>query len=213
MRLSHARTPPTRNQRCLCSARQRGRRRKRCGEKSKSGPLAAFGDEAISAPYPDGKGGNIALRVGSGAVTIAASVSKDALSLFGASALAITPYLIKKDSSSSLIGYSNAYINGGPGIVLLTPDGSVRQVADSIAFPNGMVVTPDNDVDHRRVPRHKAHGFRYSRRWKLSKQRVLADLDTASPTASASMLITPSGTPTFPTNAACAFAKVVKCYR
>src|SRR5207237_9674033 len=32
-----------------------------------------------------------------------------------------------------------------PGILaLLTPDGSLRQVADDIAFPNGMVVTPDN---------------------------------------------------------------------
>ena len=32
-----------------------------------------------------------------------------------------------------------------PGILgLVTPDGSVRQVADDIAFPNGMVVTPDN---------------------------------------------------------------------
>jgi sugar lactone lactonase YvrE len=32
-----------------------------------------------------------------------------------------------------------------PGIIaLVTPDGSVRQVADDIQFPNGMVVTPDN---------------------------------------------------------------------
>jgi sugar lactone lactonase YvrE len=32
-----------------------------------------------------------------------------------------------------------------PGIIaLVTPDGSARQVADGIAFPNGMVVTPDN---------------------------------------------------------------------
>jgi sugar lactone lactonase YvrE len=32
-----------------------------------------------------------------------------------------------------------------PGIVaFVTPDGSARQVADGIAFPNGMVVTPDN---------------------------------------------------------------------
>ncbi len=29
-------------------------------------------------------------------------------------------------------------------IALITPDGTVRQVADDIAFPNGMVVTPDN---------------------------------------------------------------------
>jgi sugar lactone lactonase YvrE len=32
-----------------------------------------------------------------------------------------------------------------PGLIaVVTPDGSVRQVADDIAFPNGMVVTPDN---------------------------------------------------------------------
>ena len=32
-----------------------------------------------------------------------------------------------------------------PGIIALaTPDGSVRQVADGLAFPNGMAVTPDN---------------------------------------------------------------------
>jgi sugar lactone lactonase YvrE len=34
-----------------------------------------------------------------------------------------------------------------PGILaLVTPDGSARQVADGIAFPNGMVVTPDNST-------------------------------------------------------------------
>jgi len=49
----------------------------------------------------------------------------------------------------------NAYINeagfefpGGefaPGtIALVTPDGSARQVADGLAFPNGMAITPDN---------------------------------------------------------------------
>lgn len=54
-------------------------------------------------------------------------------------------------------GRGNAYINGGgfdlggepptPGIVaLLTPDGSLRQVAEGIAFPNGMAVTPDNST-------------------------------------------------------------------
>jgi sugar lactone lactonase YvrE len=52
-------------------------------------------------------------------------------------------------------GRGNAYVNGRcefdfsggdpAGIIaLVTPDGSVRQVADGIAFPNGMVVTPDN---------------------------------------------------------------------
>ena len=54
-------------------------------------------------------------------------------------------------------GRGNAYLNnqgfdfpGGqfaPGtIALLTPDGTARQVADGIAFPNGMAVTPDNST-------------------------------------------------------------------
>jgi sugar lactone lactonase YvrE len=52
-------------------------------------------------------------------------------------------------------GRGNAYVNnigfdfpGGefaPGMVaLVTPDGSAKQVADDVAFPNGMAVTPDN---------------------------------------------------------------------
>jgi len=54
-------------------------------------------------------------------------------------------------------GRGNIYVNGGcdfepgeataPGIIaLVTADGSVRRVADGIAFPNGMVVTPDNST-------------------------------------------------------------------
>src|SRR3954449_2026739 len=57
-----------------------------------------------------------------------------------------------------LAGRGNTYVNGGgfdlmageefaPGIVaLVTPDGSARQVADGIAFPNGMAITPDNST-------------------------------------------------------------------
>jgi sugar lactone lactonase YvrE len=52
-------------------------------------------------------------------------------------------------------GRGNIYLNGigfdfpggafAPGIVaLVTPDGAVRQVAEGVAFPNGMAVTPDN---------------------------------------------------------------------
>ena len=52
-------------------------------------------------------------------------------------------------------GRGNVYVNGGcdfhpgegerPGFILLiTPDGSVRRVADELAFPNGMVITSDN---------------------------------------------------------------------
>ena len=54
-------------------------------------------------------------------------------------------------------GRGNIYVNGGsnfhpgegeaPGfIVLVTPDGTVRRVAEGIAFPNGMAVTPDNST-------------------------------------------------------------------
>jgi sugar lactone lactonase YvrE len=54
-------------------------------------------------------------------------------------------------------GRGNIYVNGGcdfdpgegnaPGIIaLVTPDGSVRKVADEIAFPNGMAVSADNST-------------------------------------------------------------------
>jgi sugar lactone lactonase YvrE len=55
-------------------------------------------------------------------------------------------------------GRGNTYVNNicfdfmagqepVPGIIaLVTPDRSVRQVADELAFPNGMVVTPDNST-------------------------------------------------------------------
>jgi sugar lactone lactonase YvrE len=55
-------------------------------------------------------------------------------------------------------GRGNAYVNGGgfnlmagepfaSGIIaLVTPGGSARQVADGLAFPNGMLVTADNST-------------------------------------------------------------------
>jgi sugar lactone lactonase YvrE len=44
-------------------------------------------------------------------------------------------------------GRGNIYVNGGSGnIALVAPDGSVRQVADEIAFPNGMTITADNET-------------------------------------------------------------------
>ena len=74
-------------------------------------------------------------------------------------------------------GRGNIYLNGAdfnnftaggtpkPGYInLITPDGQLRQVADDIQFPNGMVITPDNrtliisesfaalgDADHRAI--------------------------------------------------------------
>lgn len=70
----------------------------------------------------------------------------------------ITPYGV---SEITVDGRGNAYVNSinfdfadfnevigsgqAPGkIALVKPDGQAREVADGLAFPNGMVVTPDN---------------------------------------------------------------------
>jgi sugar lactone lactonase YvrE len=87
----------------------------------------------------------------------------------------------------------NAYVNnagfefpGGefaPGtIALLTPDGSTRQVADGIAFPNGMAVTPDNST----LICAESYGkrltaFEITADGSLSNRRVWADLDDGVP--------------------------------
>jgi sugar lactone lactonase YvrE len=91
-------------------------------------------------------------------------------------------------------GRGNAYVNGGgfdlmageefaPGIVaLVTPDGSARQVADGIAFPNGMVVTPDNStliVAESYAKRLTA--FDIAADGGLSNRRVWADLQDGVP--------------------------------
>ena len=88
----------------------------------------------------------------------------------------------------------NAYVNGGgfdfkagedfaPGIVaLVTPDGAAREVADGIAFPNGMAVTPDNAT----LIIAESHGkrltaFDITPDGSLSNRRVWADLGTGVP--------------------------------
>jgi sugar lactone lactonase YvrE len=76
----------------------------------------------------------------------------------------------------------HAYINGGPGIALLGPDGSVQQVADSIAFPNGMAITPDNST----LIVAESHGkkltaFDIAADGSLSNRRVWADLGSGVP--------------------------------
>src|SRR5438876_2291157 len=75
-------------------------------------------------------------------------------------------------------GRSNVYINGGPGIIALVgSDGLARQVADGIAFPNGMAVTPDNST----LIIAESHGkrltaFDIAADGSLSNRRVWADL-------------------------------------
>lgn len=76
-----------------------------------------------------------------------------------------------------------AYVNGGPGIVAVVgPDRRVRQVADGLAFPNGMAITPDN----RTLIVAESHGRRLSAfdiaaNGDLSNRRVWADLGSGAP--------------------------------
>src|SRR5215831_12109177 len=91
-------------------------------------------------------------------------------------------------------GRGNAYVNGGgfdlmagepfaPGIVaLVTLDGSARQVADGLAFPNGMLVTADNAtliVAESYAKRISA--FDIAADGSLSRRRVWADLGDGVP--------------------------------
>jgi sugar lactone lactonase YvrE len=79
-------------------------------------------------------------------------------------------------------GRGNAYVNTADAIALVTPEGSVRQVADGGAFPNGMAVTPDNST----LIMAESHGkkltaFDISADGSLSNRRVWADLDDGVP--------------------------------
>src|SRR5712691_1108057 len=86
-------------------------------------------------------------------------------------------------------GRGNAYINGGgPGpsalgiIALVSSDGAARQVADGIAFPNGMAVMPDNST----LIIAESHGkkltaFDIGADGGLSSRRVWADLGDGVP--------------------------------
>src|SRR5437667_361514 len=89
-------------------------------------------------------------------------------------------------------GRGNAYVNGGgfdrpdqraSGIIaLVTPEGTSRAVADGIAFPNGMAITPDNATliiaeSHGR----KLTGFTIEADGTLSNRRVWADLGDGVP--------------------------------
>jgi len=70
-----------------------------------------------------------------------------------------------------------------PGIIaLVTPDGSTRQVADGIAFPNGMAATPDNST----LIIAESYGkrltaFDITADGSLSNRRVWADLGDGVP--------------------------------
>jgi len=80
-------------------------------------------------------------------------------------------------------GRGNIYVNGGPGIIaLVKSDGRARQVAEGIAFPNGMAVTPDNGT----LIIAESHGkkltaFDIANDGDLSNRRVWANLGDGAP--------------------------------
>jgi len=91
-------------------------------------------------------------------------------------------------------GRANAYINRAgfnpvagegfrPGFVfLVTADGAVRQVADDIAFPNGMAVTADNStLIVADSYRHNLVAFDVGADGGLSNRRIWADLGDGVP--------------------------------
>ena len=86
-------------------------------------------------------------------------------------------------------GRGNTYVNGSdyrfapgepfiPGVIaLVTPDGQVRQVAEDIHFPNGMVVTPDNrTLIVTESFRARLTAFDIAADGSLSNRRVWAEL-------------------------------------
>jgi sugar lactone lactonase YvrE len=105
----------------------------------------------------------------------------------------LRPYAERGCNEIVVDGRGNAYINGGsfdpPGqkvpsgiIVLVASDGSIRQVADGIAFPNGMAVTPDNST----LIIAESHGkrlsaFNIAADGNLTNRRVWADLGDGVP--------------------------------
>jgi sugar lactone lactonase YvrE len=91
-------------------------------------------------------------------------------------------------------GRGNIYVNGAGfnpmageafrpgGVSHVAPDGSVREVADDIAFPNGMAVTADNaTLIVADSYRHQLVAFDIAGDGSLAGRRVWADLGEAAP--------------------------------
>ena len=90
-------------------------------------------------------------------------------------------------------GRGNAYVGNigfdfgvgdvAPGILaLVRPDGSARQVADGVAFPNGLVVTPDDStLILAESYANRLTAFDIAADGGLSNRRVWADLDDGAP--------------------------------
>jgi len=112
----------------------------------------------------------------------------------------LTPYadaanVCKKGLNEIVVdGRGNAYVNDvgfdlmagenfAPGIIAhLTADGTIRQVAEGVAFPNGMAVTPDDStLIVAESYGRKLTAFDIARDGTLSKRRVWADLGNGVP--------------------------------
>ena len=91
-------------------------------------------------------------------------------------------------------GRGSIYVNGSGfnpmageafrpgGVSQVAPDGAVHQVADDIAFPNGMAVTADNStLIVADSYRHQLVGFGIEKDGSLSGRRTWADLGDAVP--------------------------------
>ena len=91
-------------------------------------------------------------------------------------------------------GRGNIYVNGAGfnpiageafrtgGVSHVAPDGTFRQVADDIAFPNGMAVTADNaTLIVADSYRHHLVAFDIAADGSLSGRRIWADLGNAAP--------------------------------
>ncbi|TDB79240.1 SMP-30/gluconolactonase/LRE family protein [Actinomadura sp. KC216] len=110
---------------------------------------------------------------------------------------ALTPHVKLGDpgwNDIAIDGRGNAYVNRlgwnpaepdafKPGFVhLVTADGTVRQVADDIDFPNGMAVTPDDStLIVADSYRHRLLAFDIEAGGGLSNRRVWADLGEGTP--------------------------------
>jgi sugar lactone lactonase YvrE len=100
----------------------------------------------------------------------------------------LSPVSTKPWNDIVIDGRGNIYVNnigfdfpGGefaPGLVaLVSPDGAVRQVADGLAFPNGMAVTQDNStLLVAESYGGRLTGFDIGPDGRLSNRRVWADL-------------------------------------
>jgi sugar lactone lactonase YvrE len=127
-------------------------------------------------------------------------------------------------------GRGNAYVNNpgydpmsgdspdgeqAPGFVaLVTPDGSATIVANDLAFPNGMVVTPDNaTLVIAQSHRGRLTAFESARPATCQVAGSGPTSTVALPTRSAVMPTGRSGTPRYRTGAVCGSEKAAKSYR